>query len=177
MYVHRRLSNGDIYWINNRKNKAEKVNAVFRVAGKAPEIWHPETGKIEKASYEINGDQTTVSLNLSPNDAVFVVFTRPSIQKAVTIPASKERIVSTIEGSWMVSFQPDRGAPASAQFDQLRSWTENSDSGIKYFSGTATYSKIITAPEDWLSNKKEIWIDLGNVQNLAEVVVNGNLLA
>jgi hypothetical protein len=51
-----------------------------------------------------------------------------------------------------------------------------SDSGIKYFSGTATYSKIITAPEDWLSNKKEIWIDLGSVQNLAEVVVNGKSL-
>ncbi|MFL5787379.1 MAG: glycosyl hydrolase [Flavisolibacter sp.] len=176
LYVHRRLSNGDIYWINNRKNKAENVNAVFRIAGKSPEIWHPETGKIEKASYEINGDQTTVSLNLSPNDAVFVVFTRSSIQKAVTIPASKERIVSTIEGSWKVNFQSNRGAPASAQFDQLRSWTENNDSGIKYFSGTATYSKIITAPEDWLSNKKEIWIDLGTVQNLAEVVVNGKSL-
>jgi len=40
------------------------------VAGKEVEIWHPETGKMEKASYQIEGKRTKVNLDLTPNDAV-----------------------------------------------------------------------------------------------------------
>src|SRR5208283_142595 len=44
-----------------------------------------------------------------------------------------------ITGPWEVSFPPGWNAPAKATFEQLQSWTENSDPGVKYFSGTATY--------------------------------------
>ena len=75
-FVHRRISDGEIYWVNNRNNRAETVNAAFRVAGKAPELWHADTGKIEPASYRIADNRTIVPLRLGPNDAVFVVFRR-----------------------------------------------------------------------------------------------------
>lgn len=82
--------------------------------------------------------------------------------------------METVDGSWNVAFQSNRGAPAEAKLEDLASWTENSNTGIKYFSGTATYSKTINAPASWFSNKKsEIWIDLGDVKNIAEVMVNG----
>jgi hypothetical protein len=73
----------------------------------------------------------------------------------------------------VVSFQEKRGAPSEAAFDTLTPWNENSNDGIKYFSGTGTYSKFINAPQEWFSKGDEIWIDLGNVRNLAEVLLNG----
>jgi len=75
-----------------------------------------------------------------------------------------------------VSFQPGRGAPASITMDALTSWSDNSDSGVKYFSGTGTYTRTIQASADWFKSGAKLWIDLGSVKNLAEVTVNGKSL-
>jgi hypothetical protein len=176
LYVHRKLTDRDIYWVNNRNDRNEKIEATFRVSGKMPQIWHPETGKTEPTSYRIEGNRTTVTLNLAPNDAVFVVFGAQATQTSVTRPERTEKEVATIGGSWNVSFQPNRGAPASAAFEKLTSWTENNDAGIKYFSGTATYSKTINVPANAISKGAQLWLDLGDVKNIAEVTVNGKSL-
>lgn len=176
MYVHRATPEGEIYWVNNRNDRVENLDATFRVEGKTAEIWHPETGKTESASYSIKNGQTTVSLHLEPNDAIFVVFQKKAQGLSLTIPAKTETQVSTIEGPWEVSFQADRGAPAKTSFEKLTAWNDNADSGIKYFSGTGTYSKTIEAPESWFKSGEQLWLDLGEVKNLAEVIVNGKSL-
>lgn len=176
LYVHRKLNSGDIYWVNNRNNQNETIEATFRVSGKQPQIWHPESGKTEPASYSITNGRTTVSLNLTPNDAVFVVFQAPAKKMAVTLPARTEKEITTVEGSWNLTFQPDRGAPANAVFDKLTSWSDNSNAGIKYFSGTATYSKTINLPANTITKGSQLFLDLGDVKNLAEVIVNGKSL-
>jgi hypothetical protein len=56
---------------------------------------------------------------------------------------------------------------------KLASWTESSDPGVKFFSGTATYSKTVQAPAAWFRPGQRIWIDLGKVRDIAEVKVNG----
>jgi hypothetical protein len=66
--------------------------------------------------------------------------------------------------------------PVSATFDKLASYTENADTGIKYFSGTASYTKTITADKNWFAKDVQLWLDLGDVKNLAEVFVNGTSL-
>lgn len=68
------------------------------------------------------------------------------------------------------------GAPPSITLDKLTSWSNNPDTGVKYFSGTATYTKTIDAPAAWLRSGTHVWIDLGKVKNLAEVTVNGKSL-
>jgi hypothetical protein len=72
-----------------------------------------------------------------------------------------------------VRFAPNRGAPASARFDSLTSWTKSADAGVKYFSGTATYMKEITVPAAALSSGAHVEIDLGAVREIAELSVNG----
>ncbi len=59
---------------------------------------------------------------------------------------------------------------------KLTSYTENNDAGIKYFSGTATYTKTINVPANALTKGSQVWLDLGDVKNLAEVTVNGKPL-
>ncbi len=46
LFVHRKLADGDLYFVDNRNDRDETVDATFRVTGKAPELWHAETGKI-----------------------------------------------------------------------------------------------------------------------------------
>ena len=176
LYVHRKLPMQEFYWINNRNDRVENVEATFRVAGKSVEIWHPETGKIEQASYAFADGRTKVPLHLEPNDAVFVVFRENTTKTARTIPQPKETQLTAIEGNWNLNFQKDRGAPAEISVDKLASWTDNADAGVKYFSGTGTYSKMINASASWFKKDAQLWIELGDVKNLAEVIVNGKSL-
>jgi hypothetical protein len=173
LFVHRLYGNTDIYWVNSRNSFAENLDATFRVTGKAAEIWNPVTGKINQASYAMENGVTRVPLHLEPNDALFVVFRNKTGEKTRTVTYPQEQQLALIDGPWNVSFQEDRGAPASATFDTLTQWNENSDPGIKYFSGTATYDKSIDADAGWFKDGAEVWLDLGSVKNLAEVVVNG----
>jgi hypothetical protein len=175
-FAHRKLQDGDIYFVDNRSNDPATVDAVFRVAGRAPQLWHSETGNSEPASYSIADGRTTVPLKLGPWGTVFVVFREPTSRKSWTAPAQEETQLATVEGAWKVAFPPDWGAPPSITLDQLASWSANSDDGVKYFSGTATYTKTINAPSSWFHRGARIWIDLGDVKNLAEVTVNGKPL-
>jgi hypothetical protein len=176
MFVHRRLADGDVYWVNNRKARVETLDASFRVMGKAPELWHADTGIVEPASYRIADGRTTVPLRLEPNDAVFVVFRRAAAAPSRTIPKQVETQLGVVEGAWDVAFQPNRGAPAKISLTALRSWSDNSDAGVKYFSGTGVYTNTVQAPADWFKTRAKLWLDLGDVKNIAEVSVNGKPL-
>jgi alpha-L-rhamnosidase/F5/8 type C domain len=177
MFVHRRLPDGEIYWVDNRHDRDENVEVTFRVSGKAPELWHADTGVVEPASYQVQNGRTVVPLRLNGDDAVFVVFRKRATTPSLTTATRKETQLATVEGAWTVAFQPDRGAPAQATFDQLASWTDNSDPGVKYFSGMATYTKTVQAPAAWFKATAEIWLDLGAVADIADVAVNGKPVA
>ena len=78
-----------------------------------------------------------------------------------------------VKGSWTVSFQKKRGAPeGDIPFDRLESWTNRSEDGIRYFSGTANYRKTIKVKADRFEKGRRVYLDLGDVKYLAEVVVN-----
>lgn len=177
LFVHRRLPDGDIYWVNNRQRRAESLEAMFRVTGRAPEIWHPETGFVEPASYRIADGRTIVPLRLEVEDAVFVVFRKPASALARTVPARSEAVLATLDGPWSVAFQAGRGAPATATFAALAPWNEHADAGIKYFSGTGTYARSLDVPAAWQAKGRRIWLDLGVVKNLAQVTINGKKLS
>jgi hypothetical protein len=175
-FVHRKLANTEIYFVDNRGDQGSKVDATFRVTGKAPELWYAETGKTKPVSYKIADGRTTVPLDLEAWGTVFVVFRKPAQSNSYTAPAPTREELGTVNGPWNVSFPPDWGAPPSITMDELASWTANSDSGVKYFSGTATYTKTLQVPSTWLSKGAKIWIDLGDVKNLAQVTINGRSL-
>ncbi|MEO8415555.1 MAG: glycosyl hydrolase [Ginsengibacter sp.] len=176
LYVHRRTSDRDIYWVNNRTDNVEDPEATFRIDGKVPELWFAETGKTEPLSYSIGNGVTKVKLHMEPHDAFFIVFKDKATNTSVEIPAVAVKELATLTGAWDINFQKNRGAPASIKLNELSSWTDNTDAGVKYFSGTATYTKTVTAPADWFKKDVELWLNLGDVKNLAEVIVNGKSL-
>lgn len=78
-----------------------------------------------------------------------------------------------VEGPWHVSFEKGRGAPAGIDLPKLDSLSHNADPGVKYFSGTATYSRAIVVPAAALKPGGHVYLDLGRVEVMAEVRVNG----
>ena len=175
-FVHRKLAAGDIYFLDNRNERDETFDATFRIAGKVPELWHAETGKTEPASFTIANGRTTVPLHLEPWGTVFVVFRKPATASSLRLPRVEETQLATVDGPWNISFQLDRGAPASITVDKLISWSDSTDAGVKYFSGKGMYTRTIQAPVAWFQPGAKLWLDLGDVKNLASVAVNGKPL-
>ena len=172
-FVHRKLTGGDIYFVDNRSDRVASIEAKFRVTGRQPELWHAETGTSEPVSFQISEGSTSVPLRLEPWGTVFVVFNKPSAANAHVVPPVHETNVATVSGTWKVSFEPGRGAPASVTMNALSDWSQSADLGLKYFSGVATYTTTVQALPDWFGKGARLWLDLGDVKNLALLTVNG----
>jgi hypothetical protein len=80
-----------------------------------------------------------------------------------------------IAGAWDVRFPPKWGAPEQIVLDHLISFSDSTNPGVKYFSGTATYTKTFNwEPTANIGKQKtETWLDLGEVQVMARVKLNG----
>lgn len=311
-YIHRKVGNADVYFVSNQRYRPERVVCTFRVSGRIPELWHPDTGKIETAPvFEEKNGRTSVILNFDPAGSVFVVFRRPlrgyahlaslnrvgaesarraprieirrafyepadgrpggadvtakvaemvaagqysipannsvfgdptpdivkrlrveyvlngkpmqkiaaengtlelvaddreefgppSYEVAVTdgktvlipwqtgtyafrtasgrtgrIAVSRPPSTLQIAGPWNLRFPAGWGAPERVRLDRLISWTEHPNPGVRYFSGTAEYTKEFNVPAQMLGRDRVVLLDLGRVKNLAEVTLNGRKL-
>jgi len=173
VWIHRRDGNADIYFVANQEERPQDIQATFRVEGKEAELWHPDTGKIEPAEYKIENRHTTVPLRFDPYGSIFVVFRKMAGVRSRTLPHTKTTELATIPGPWQLRFPPNWGAPPQIQLDQLISWTAYPEDGVKYFSGTATYTKDVLIPEGSFKPSAELLLDLGKVKEIAEVSVNG----
>ncbi|HUO06841.1 MAG TPA: glycosyl hydrolase [Phycisphaerae bacterium] len=121
-----------------------------------------------------DADAPTISDNkislLARQPGAYTLTTRTGQTHSLTAPALPAPL--TLPGPWQLTFPPNLGAPPSATFDKLISFTDSSDPGIKYFSGTATYSFDFTLPADFLQPNRRAFLDLGSVKNLAEISLN-----
>ena len=170
-FVHRHLRAAEIYWVDRPGDTGKTLDVSFRIAGKTPQVWHPETGKIEDVTYRTEEGRTVVRLDFVPDDAVFVVFSgRGAAPSAEVVPAAVTASAE-VAAPWNVRFQQERGAPESAVFEQLISYPESDDPGIRYFSGTAVYTNTFTL--DAVPEGKALFLNLGKVRELACVSVNG----
>ncbi len=177
-YIHRKTGDTEIYFVANRATNAETtMTTAFRVTGKAPELWNPVTGESQfAAGYEEKDGRTHVPLDFAPCGSWFVVFREPASNHLTTAYDNhlNFKTVQQITGAWTVHFDPQWGGPATAQFDSLASWPTRTEPGIKFYSGTAVYEKMFTLPSPIPDAKSQIlFLDLGDVRELAEVKVNG----
>ncbi len=327
-FIHRGAAGAEIYFVSSQQEQPAAVECSFRVSGRKPQFWHPDTGKIEDvAVYSMKDGRTSIPIRFDPAGSVFVVFGAKSVNaEAVTsfaksgkrilpfaepptlaknaleihkatygvlngtenqqidvtdqvekqvkggsvvvganndlagrdpaynlrkqlrveytfngkrdtlvvdegrnlripgssvgafaatasrvpaeLSASNGHVTMTafqsgdytvagtsakdkgrsvhvdsvpgamaIDGPWDVRFPPQWGAPSPVTFESLISWTKHLDEGVKHFSGTASYVKDIDIPEQMLAKGNRVYLDLGEVKNLAEVKLNGKDVA
>jgi hypothetical protein len=232
LFIHRKDADAEIYFVSSQEKKPITTECSFRVTGKVPEIWHPDTGKMETvALYACKDGVTTLPIPFDPVGSVFVVFRKgapatPPISaiavngkdpfaagssvneeaQVIGIPTLSDGKVSftafeggpysiitgsgktitgilpqipaplELAGPWDLTFPPKLGAPERATFENLISWSDSAVEGIKYFSGTATYTKSFELPKNLFGAGQRLFLDLGEVKNLAEVSINGKPL-
>lgn len=177
-FIHRRLDQGDIYFVANTTNEDVATRASFRDgADKPAQLWNPVTGAVKSLS------GNAFDLNLAPYESVIVVF------GASASPASKSAtttrtVVADVSTDWQVEFAPLR---LQRSMKTLASWTD--DAATRYYSGVASYKRNIELKSDggryFLSfgagtpvpfNEKQrgsrAWLE-SPVREAAEVFVNG----
>jgi len=87
-YIHRQWGDAEVYFVSNQLYRDEVLSCTFRVGGKTPELWQPETGEIRKvAFYSQKGGSTTLPLRLGPAESVFVVFREAASTRSVVSAA------------------------------------------------------------------------------------------
>lgn len=86
----------------------------------------------------------------------------------------KDQVLS---GPWTIRFPDGWSAPEKAEFQELSSWHEHSHDGIKHFSGTAEYEKSFNYDGFRQDAGKRILLNLGRVEVIAQVSLNGKKLA
>ena len=174
-YTHRKAVGQDIYFISNQEDKERILDFSFRNAGNIIELYDAVSGdKWNATSFgKYEGDGISMDLKLNANASLFIIFKRGD----KSLPLKKENnwksiaTLTQINQPWKVQFDSKLGGPQSpVEFKQLSDWSTNQDSLIKYYSGTAIYSTTLK-----LKSKpaKPVYLDLGEVANIAEVIVNG----
>lgn len=152
--------NGDMskVVVYNKVLREEDINKlVSEKPSLAPPPFIVEAGKGKKPALLIrqNGNYT-----LHDNQGKTSAFTIAEIEQAVEL-----------DGEWQVSFPPQSGAPEHIILTELISLHKHPDAGVKYFSGTAVYTKNFSLADKPKANKRWI-LDLGSVEVIAEVKLN-----
>jgi hypothetical protein len=173
-YTHRESGTDDIYFISNQEEKERILEFSFRRESNVIELYDAVTNQRWQAKdFKFENNRTILPIKLVPNASLFVI-----LKKAIKGPAIKKtknwidfENVQTIAGPWKVSFDSALGGPVkTVVFNDPTDWSTHADTSIKYYSGTASYTKTFTSK---VSGKNPVWLDLGKVANLAEVKVNG----
>lgn len=180
-FRHRTGDGFDTYFVSNQDSRSFAQEVGFRVAGRQPELWDPLTGRVGEVTHWRETDGLTwLPLDLPAHGSMFVVFrraTRAPSGARVTAPAAPPVALLTLPGPWRVTFPPGLGAPTEIVLPRLASLHEHGDSGVKHFSGTATYATGFELPPPVAAPGDAILLDLGAVHGIAEVTLNGRPLA
>ncbi|MEO7309935.1 MAG: glycosyl hydrolase [Chitinophagaceae bacterium] len=178
-WTHRKTADADIYFIANQRQTRRSIVASFRIADKLPEIWDPVSLE-KKSSHNCWNEpgRTRINLYLEPNQSVFVIFRKPETRIAevrsgkIVVPLKVVKgSLKIISDNWTVQFDKSYGGPvAPVIFNTLKSWTESNDPAIRYYSGTAVYTRTFDAGKVHISSA---YLQFDSINDIATIKVNG----
>ncbi|MDD4115076.1 MAG: glycosyl hydrolase [Massilibacteroides sp.] len=176
--LHRSMPEAEIYFITNSTDTVCSHSFSFAVKNRVPELWYADKGVIRQTrNWRDTNDSTFVDLNLTPDESVFVVFPlkKENGYSKLKFPAIEtiNEVCYSINGPWDISFMPKLDAPFHKELSSLVDFSTQTAPNIKYFSGTAIYKKEIKIDKEILAKNKRIILDLGKLEDIAELKVNG----
>lgn len=169
-WIHRTVGDREVYFVANPEGSAQKLTVKFRPQQGIPQLWDAISGQRYAAAYRRTANGTEVDIPFTPYGSWAVVFS-PRNESLPSLPIVAGE-VATLNGPWQVAFDARWGGPATTTFPTLIDWTTSSDPGVRFYSGTATYRTTFTAP----ATSSPLYLDLGNIRELAEVRLNGRSL-
>lgn len=103
-FIHRRTEKADIYFVSNKQSRWERIDVEFRVQGRLPELWDPETGEVTPQYVcHATDNGVAIPLQLAPHGSMFVVFRqmpkkRPSL--SLDAPAGSIGVEAARVDTW-----------------------------------------------------------------------------
>jgi hypothetical protein len=175
-WTHRAAPGLDIYFVSNQKDKERKLDLSLRVEGREPELWDAVTGETMTAkTWQFKKGRTLLPVKLAANGSIFIVMKKTTNKQSANRGKNwiETKKVQKIEGPWTVAFNAKLGGPEKPViFKTLLDWSKQEDSSIRYYSGTAYYTNTFFWDTSKIKNK-QIWLDVGKIANIAEVIING----
>lgn len=153
-YTHRHGKDADIYFICNPTDESKTFAPKFRAKGKNRYIADPMSGKFYTATEDIT---------LDAGASTFVIITDRSI--GTEEKEAYGKVLPLQCGEWNVTFEKTGKSIASKE---LFDWSKHADNSVKYYSGHATYETTFKH-----KGKDKVMLNLGKVENIATVYVNG----
>ncbi|WP_110428572.1 glycosyl hydrolase [Glaciecola sp. KUL10] len=205
-FAKRRIGENTLYFFHNDQAVLQHIEIDMRDGNGIAEIWNIDDGTIERldtieGTNSKSGAETRANPNLNyhhrlrgklsiePYGSRFILIRRDTqipqytgnhsqLVKDVLINSLDDSMSKTevISGSWTVEFNPKYAGPGIIEFPRLINWKDHSLYGVKHYSGTAHYTKSIHVNANDLQTQKPIYLDLGEVQQIAELSVNGQKL-
>ncbi|MDR6639466.1 glycosyl hydrolase [Paenarthrobacter nitroguajacolicus] len=182
--IHRRLDEGELYFVSNQLDRPEKIRAAFRVEAKTAELWDPVSARRETASI-ITGESeaTALDIELDAFGSVFVLLgydsshqtpcpEQPDVPEWAEVPVHGQEL----DGPWRVEFDADSQSANPLILAAAEPWSgplaPDYPSGVKHFSGKAVYSHTFDLKLTSGSGFRLV-LEISDVHDLAEVCLNG----
>lgn len=148
-FIHKHLDDAEVYFVANKTTDVHEALCSFRVRGKRPELWRPETGEIARpAVYDEVEGRVRVPMRFEPYESVFVVFradaslerdrvvsvTRDGRTLAQTAPSDDEPVEEPSEGESHVELvRSERGGTSALVWQPGRYALKRADGSSERF--------------------------------------------
>jgi hypothetical protein len=177
---HRRIDGRDFFWLANNDANGHTCTLLVSDARGAASIWNTETGNIRPLASKAQNAGSKVTLTFEPFEGYWLVFDPDADAIEITsAPTQTPVSIAELDGPWQVtvdmSVQPNLEHPAAPPAEltrpggDIRDLAQWPDWGLKGFSGYVDYRRTF----EYSRTDKRITLDLGKVQHMAQVWVNG----
>lgn len=172
-FTQRRVKDTDILFVFNDSDTSRDFDLCAQVDGKAGQMWDPNTGQIQGLAGAIEPmGCSRIAFHLAPYESKFLVFDPSFIFTRAHQPAT--RIIANLDDGWNLEFDPGKGSAPPLVDAALLDWSTSQDPEIRHYSGTVFYRKIIRVPANARPATGRLILDLGRVETVAKVRINGH---
>ncbi len=172
-FRHTRIGQVDAWFICNLQPAAQRTEVILNTQERFAQLWNPLTGQIRaatKARATADG-RLALTVDLQPWESLFALLTAAPDKALAPAPERRLDTAWTLSGTWAVAFSGLGGAQKQLSLTNLASWVALP--GLKDFSGSAQYALDVALPPDITDGNKALFLDLGEVHEVAHVRVNG----
>jgi hypothetical protein len=173
-FTHRKSADKDIYFIANQLDKVRELNLIFNIGNQIPVIYDAVTDDtIRVNNWSTVKNKTVLTLRLEAHQSLFVLFEQSTKESKLNNGSNwiGFKTVQDLSKDWQVDFDPAYAGPTKpVMITDLEDWTSSADTLIRYYSGTAVYSKKFSYQR---STKEKLWLSLGEFSCIAGVKING----
>lgn len=174
-HIHKKVGDVDVYFVTNLQPDSISTEVTFRAFAPSVQRWDPVSGNVSLVrDLQMKYGKTTIPIDFAAWESAFFVFDKKGVTSANLPIAAADRVVKELGGKWNMRLEGYGFKTYEASVNKLQSWTEQPRT--RHFSGTGVYEKEFNLSAKDYDPAKRWVLDLGEMKNIAEVELNGQVV-